>query len=88
LLFPESSAFSKSGALANVNTPVFVSITKNDESVPEIDQVRVAPASTSVPVYVITEVEFSDIEIACVVPDALIVMVGASFVLVTDMVNV
>ena len=50
LLVSASAGASKSGFAANAKAPVDGSIEKSAASVPEIDQLRVVPASTSLPV--------------------------------------
>ena len=59
LLVSASAGASKSGFAAKASAPEDELIEKSAASVPEIDQVRVVPVSTSLPAYVTTEVMFS-----------------------------
>jgi hypothetical protein len=64
LLASLSEGASKSGAVINDRAPVEELMVNRAASVPEIDQLRVDPASTSLPVKVVTLVIFSAWEIA------------------------
>ena len=84
---PSSVGFSRSGALANVNTPVAATILNLAESAPPVMlYVRPEPSvspSGSVDATSVTDVWFSAAFTAAVAPPPSEVIVGASFTFVT-----